>query len=150
MLWEQEPLCHCKEWLKDESIIKSVEGRTFVPLVNSAKHLHAELDITMLRPGQPGAIIGCGGDIDNRLKTLFDALRYPKDKNELQQQPDASWPIEEPFYCLLEDDILITKVGVEVDRLLNSPAPNETEVLLLIKVTIRATVATWGNAGVRN
>ncbi len=54
----------------------------FIPLITSRLHLIAQLDIVLLRPGPPGAIVTQGGDVDNRLKTLFDALRMPK-ANEL-------------------------------------------------------------------
>jgi hypothetical protein len=41
------------------------------------------LKITLLRPEEPGAIILQSGDIDNRLKTLFDALSVPAQPNQL-------------------------------------------------------------------
>lgn len=53
------------------------------------------------------------GDIDNRLKTLFDALRLPNQTNELVGYDNPA-PDENPFFCLLEDDSLITHVSVEL------------------------------------
>ena len=53
---------------------------------------------------------------------------------------------EQPFYCLLEDDNLITKVTVITDRLLE-PAVNSNEVLLLICVNIHATQLINKNMG---
>jgi hypothetical protein len=55
-------------------------------------------------------------DINNRLKTLFDALRVPK-KQEIQK----SWAPttdERPLHCLLYDDQWITRVNVETAQLL--------------------------------
>ena len=57
-----------------------------------------------------------GGDIDNRIKVLFDALRMPLNKSELRGQAPAK--DEDPFYCLLQDDNQITEVKITTDRLL--------------------------------
>lgn len=96
----------------------------------------------MLRPEEPGNLITAGGDIDNRLKTLLDALRYPKNANEIPVDvlPDVD---ENPFHCLLEDDNLITGLSVTTDRLLQPAGPNAVE--LLIAVQINPTVMTHGN-----
>jgi hypothetical protein len=49
--------------------------------IHSADHdcagAQAELDVLLLAANLPGALIRRGGDIDNRLKTLFDALSVP-------------------------------------------------------------------------
>jgi len=55
-----------------------VDGVTFIPIVYEALFLVANLDILFLRPEEPGKIVTQGGDLDNRIKTLFDALRVPK------------------------------------------------------------------------
>jgi hypothetical protein len=74
----------------------------FVPLVREQLSLLCSLDILFLRPDVPGKAIQSSGDIDNRLKTLFDALRMPQNDTELG--PYASpGEGEEPFYCLLEE-----------------------------------------------
>ena len=65
------------------SLIKSINGQQFLPLVNSKLHAVAELDITLLRPEPHGRLVTQGGDIDNRIKTLLDALKVP-DKNQAQ------------------------------------------------------------------
>jgi hypothetical protein len=49
-------------------------GYDFVPLVSSELRLVCTLDILLLRREEPGGVIQGGGDLDNRLKTLFDAL----------------------------------------------------------------------------
>src|SRR5260370_4032616 len=80
----------------------------FVPLVRERVSLLCSLDILFLRSDIPGGVVA-SADIDNRLKTLFDALRMPGNVNELggHMTPD---PDKEPFYCLLEDDKLISRV----------------------------------------
>lgn len=90
-------------------------GFNFLPLVTAELKLSCWLDILFLRRQPPGELWQ-GGDIDNRLKTLFDCLQIP-DANQGYESltPDAG---ETPFYCLLEDDRLISKITVETDRLL--------------------------------
>jgi hypothetical protein len=132
------------------SLVFERQGVEFAPLVSTKLHLHAHLDILFLRPGGPGALIRQGGDIDNRLKTLFDALTIP-DANQLAAAPPAA-PIEapwgpSPFFCVLEDDALITRVSVETDRLLKADVGGvgESRVLLVINVTLRASQLTFNN-----
>jgi hypothetical protein len=115
------------------------DGFNWLPLVTEANGLICKLDILMLREGQPGHVLY---DIDNRLKTLFDALRRAKSSNELgratklgQQTPAAE---EDPFYVLLEDDNLITHVGITTDVLLQPvpQVPPDIAVRLIIDVTV--------------
>jgi hypothetical protein len=110
----------------------------FVPLVTRDLNVSfCGLEILFLRPDSPGAILK-SGDIDNRLKTLFDALRMPSGKDELggYNFPDDT---EKPFYCLLEDDCLITKVSVETDMLLEpiGGAFDVNDARIVISVTVQ-------------
>jgi hypothetical protein len=119
-----------------DGLTKIVGDYTFLPLTSSAREEVAELRITMLRPQVgPGYIIGEGGDIDNRLKTLFDSMRMPDKPSEI---PSRERPAEDenPFFCLLENDILITGLSVRADRLLESGQP-DSFVKLIIEVSIR-------------
>jgi hypothetical protein len=75
-----------------------------------------------------------GGDLDNRLKTLFDALSVP---NPDQIVDDKT--IDDPIHCLLEDDSLITKIDVDSQRLLSRPNASKHEVQLIIEVDVRVT-----------
>lgn len=111
-------------------------GFRFVPLVTEGYALACELDILFLRRDAPGKVITQGGDIDNRIKVLFDALRMPKNCSELANaKPEAD---EDPFFVLLEDDALITKISVTTDRLL-SPILNggKHDVHLIIGVRVK-------------
>src|SRR5439155_16785100 len=90
--------------------------------------------ILLLRRDMPGNLIANGGDIDNRLKVLFDGLRLTRNREELGgATPQAD---EDPFYCLLEDDKLITEVRITTDRLLRpvSALGNIHDVVLVIHV----------------
>ena len=70
----------------------------------------------------------------------------PKVEAEL---PDGDLPNREenPFFCLLENDALITKICVKTDRLLESPT-SDSHVHLLIAVKTKGTVGTWFNIGI--
>jgi hypothetical protein len=105
--------------------------------------MYAGLEIDFLRPGPPGSLLTSGGDIDNRLKTLFDALRVPK-ASEIPSG-DAPGPAEEPLHCLLEDDALIGSLAVGTDRFLDTDDPKE--VLLLIRVETHLTRIGYGTIG---
>ena len=118
-------------------------GFNFVPLVTSNLNLICGLDILFLRPDRPGGLIWAG-DIDNRLKTLFDLLRIPEANERYSDRTPG--PDEKPFFCLLEDDKLITKISVETDQLLQFVTPTEemSEVRLVITVRLRPYEPTLG------
>ena len=105
-----------------------------MPLVSQFFMVACSLNILFLRREGPGSLVKSGGDIDNRLKVLFDALRMPQTCDEVCGE--APTPGEEPFYCLLEDDRLISKVTVETNWLLTPLEPNEhiNDVHLIIGV----------------
>jgi hypothetical protein len=113
----------------------NVGRANFVPLVRNSMALVCHLDILFLRKEEPGKLVQKGGDLDNRIKTLFDGLRMPK-RDELRF---ASDPIESPFHCLLEDDALITGFRVTTGHLLTRPNGNIKEVRLVIDVTVKVT-----------
>jgi hypothetical protein len=114
----------------------SVGGRSFVPLVRKSLALTCELDILFLRNDAPGSVVtASGGDLDNRIKTLFDGLTVPNAPNALDAPEAAD---AEPFYCLLEDDKLVSSFSVRTDRLLTAPGESERRVLLVIEVKVTA------------
>lgn len=82
-------------------------GFNFVPLVTYELDLICGLDILFLRPISPGIL--WAGDIDNRIKMLLDALAIPLASDDYSSRNPA--PEEQPFYCLLEQDKLITKLS---------------------------------------
>ncbi|RVD55695.1 hypothetical protein EN828_27075 [Mesorhizobium sp. M2D.F.Ca.ET.185.01.1.1] len=114
----------------------SRDGYRFCPLVTNALGVLCSLSVLFLRADEPGALIQ-SGDIDNRLKTLFDALCMPKDLAQLggYTMPDAG---EDPFYCLLEDDRLINNLAIETDTLLeplgDSFDVNDARLIISVRV----------------
>lgn len=147
MLWGQFPLNQYANWLQPKSktnelsVLKQVGKFTFASLVCKCANSVAELNISLLWPQAPGSIITSGGDIDNRLKTLFDSLKVPSEPNAL---PPGTVPQtgERPFFCLLEDDSLITRVAVHTDRLLEK-TKSPAEVALAISVITRNLMNGW-------
>lgn len=93
-------------------------GFNFVPLVTAEHCLRCSLDILLLRPEEDRFIFR-QGDIDGQVKTLFDALRIPK--NLAEAGGSVPQEDESPFFCLLEDDRLISEVRVITDQLLLLP-----------------------------
>lgn len=119
----------------------------FVPLVLDQYFLLCSVDILFLRRDIPGRVI-YGGDIDNRLKTVIDALRRPLHPNEVKDiEPPAEG--EDPFYCLLEDDKQISHLSVEADTLLDPPLTDEDadyrRARLVITVELRSYYTNWFN-----
>jgi len=85
-----------------------------------------------------------GGDLDNRLKLLFDALRIPKDASELDNsQPEQG--SDGILYCLLEDDRLITRLTIGSKRMLAPDSAEVNYVDLDIDVSLTAVTAMVGN-----
>lgn len=137
-LWSHPPLSEHLYWLSPKvshsfpSVISTVGEFTFASLVHSELSLLAELEVVILKPNNPGAVIQQGGDLDNQLKTLFDALRQPHVTAELP--PDATPDQDEnPFFCLLEDDQLVTRVDLSAYRWLGAPNDSHVHVDMLIR-----------------
>lgn len=148
-LWTHDPLSTHSEYLEPKqpnkiSVLTIQGSRTFAPLITSKLRLTAGLDILMLRPERPGGIVTSGGDIDNKLKTLLDAIGIPTLQQE-QQLVQSTPSNEDVVFTLLEDDQLITRINIETDRLLSAPQPDHVE--LIIRVTTRARQLIYGNIG---
>lgn len=116
-------------------------GTCFLPVVSSALKLRARVDITWFRPEHVGRVIQTG-DIDNRLKTLFDAMQIPPHENQFPPGGIVG-SAESPFCCLLEDDSLISGLNVDTRRMLKPTSTND--VLLLIRVTTQTDEINFGN-----
>ena len=89
---------------------------------------HVELRMRLYRKNQ--GILFEGGDLDNCLKTFFDALQVPKDASRVPNNPEApessqDWP---PIFCLMDDDKLVTKLTIESFKLLTK-IPTEYEAV---------------------
>jgi hypothetical protein len=115
-------------------------GFNFMPLVTGDLCLRCSLDILFLRMEERNYVLQ-GGDIDGRLKILFDSLRMADNASELPAgvKPEND---EEPFFCLLQNDDLISEVRVNADQLLLLPGTKERDkhdVYLQIAVSLNTT-----------
>jgi hypothetical protein len=119
----------------------------FVSLVSKKLHMVCDLDVLFLRRENPGSVVKSGGDIDNRVATLFDALRKPHRENELPANDKPAGAEEIPFLCLLEDDSLVTGISVRTERLLTPPGGEPSDVHLVIGVTVKVTELTYMTLG---
>src|SRR5258708_4269147 len=147
-LWNQPPLSADATLLQPRaqgvySLLRPFAGFSFAPLVTEEMNVIAELQVTLMRPEPPGNLLTHGGDIDNRLKTLFDALTMPRHANALP--PDAAPSLDQtPFFCVLEDDNLVTSVSVRTEQLLESGL-DLSLVDVAISVATNVTRHTMGN-----
>ena len=84
LLWEDDSMKTLKEFVnRDEGkyFVKVINNIKFIPLIT--KNFYAELDIIMLEPGRQWTSLFSKGDLDNKIKTLLDALRVPNNEQEL-------------------------------------------------------------------
>jgi hypothetical protein len=117
----------------------TVAGIGFYPLVYRKRFLTCELAVDLLRRERPWDV-DHGGDLDNRIKVIFDALRIPHHRDEIPS--DAS---EKDMLCLLEDDALITTFSISTSPFLEAVNPSERQdaVDLRIRVSIRSQSGHW-------
>ncbi len=111
-------------------------GRSFLPLVRERLSLNCRLKILFLRKEAAGRVYQ-GGDLDNRIKTLLDALSVPQHPENVFHDADVA----DPVLCVLEDDTLVTGIDVQTERLLSGRSNSEHETRLIIEVDVRVTDA---------
>lgn len=123
-----------------------IGGYRFVPLVRADWSLLCSIHVLFLRRDFPGSVIQAG-DIDNRMKTIIDALRMPRHLNELAGNESPA-DGEDPFFVLMEDDNLVSHFTVEADTLLEPSTgdlTNQRRAHLVITVDIRPFYVTTFN-----
>ncbi len=124
------------------------DGYRFVPLVCEDFWLLCSLDILFLRRDFRAGVIHAG-DLDNRVKTLIDTLRMPKGANELKGHETPATG-EDPFFCLLQDDNLVTALSVQSGMLLDPRIDRDGgdgRVKLVISVELKPDDVTMFNLG---
>jgi hypothetical protein len=136
-------LRHPEEANGNYALLERRGKAVFAPLISKRNDLLCELDVVFLRQQAAGQLIGEGGDIDNRVKTLLDALSVPPPAQaELFSDADVSTKL----FCLLQDDSLVTRVSVETDRLLRQ-TQNRHDLVAIVQVSVRASRVTYGTLG---
>ena|ERR1700686_1567264 len=122
----------------------------FRPIVTTAHFLVAQLEVTLLQRGDPGSVIHRGGgDLDNRVKTLFDSLGIPNNEQLAGLPPAPADFLEHAvptpeIYVLLEDDVRITRLEVKTEKLLQPGPANDVRIVMV--VTVRPTRVTPENS----
>lgn len=114
---------------------RDIDGTRFRFIVSRVLNQRCDLHITVLY-GSDQATAYQTGDIDNRVKTLLDALRT-RSSAELLKAPaiaDSSTGYAE---VLLEDDSLVSSLSIRTEHGLDMPR-DRNAVWVLIRVTIRA------------
>jgi len=120
------------------SSLRELAPFVFVPLLTEQLKVVAEVEITIMRPEPPGGLITQGGDIDNRIKTLLDALTMPRHRNALPKdaRPAAD---QQLFFCLLEDDNMVTSLSVRTEQLLETLGdPSEVDLTIRVQPRVLA------------
>jgi hypothetical protein len=118
---------------------RRLAGYRFVPMITRVMEAYCHLRILLRRPIRPGTIVYSGGDLDGRLKTLFDALAMPPQLQDLPEQITGS---DDLCLCLLEGDELITGLSIDSEEWASAPSSLHAEVD--ITVTIRAVTLMYG------
>jgi hypothetical protein len=101
-----------------------VDGKEFYAIARTDLRLKCELQIEMHVNHDIATVVGNAGDLDNRLKTLFDA-------------PDV-----DSCCCLLENDVIITSLQVEMFRNTASPL-NASPDHVRLNIRVRLEPAAW-------
>ena len=127
----------------ESKVLQRVGPFEFIPLVARETNVFASLEVVMLRPEPDGKIFERSGDIDNRLKTLMDALKVP---NESSALPEDAAPLadESPFVCVLEDDSLVTSIDIQTAHWLEPEAQDSDNVVLLLRFRTELTGFRFG------
>ena len=109
----------------------------FVPLVTREDRFLCVVEIMLLRPAPASSAVYQKGDLDGQIATLFGSLAVPR---HLEQLKGNETPLngEDPFYCLLEDDSLISGITVETGVLLEETrdgiADNAARAVIRVRV----------------
>jgi hypothetical protein len=136
---------HRRRFLEDKSAsVRDTEFLVF-PIVTKAEHLVCALDITLYRHDKPGSFVGPSGDLDNRLKVLFDAMTIP---NASQLDGLAPEQGERPLFCLLEDDALIVDLRIKAVQLWTTVDSNEEKRDFKVAVNVKVSSTEFAGYGV--
>jgi len=114
-----------------------VGNSTYIPFITEKMKTRCSLYIRVFRGlRQYNPVLG-NVDLDNRIKTLIDALRAP------QQVGESKGNDGYVRYVLLQDDALIDGITVKSDHYLAEDSDNV--VLAIITADIHLAHATWQN-----
>jgi len=106
-------------WKIENELFQERHGKNFICLAKANLNMYVELSFNFFVPKDTSF-----RDIDNKLKTLCDALKLPDKRKRKEDVPEeikkwAQNKKENPLVCLLEDDDLIYKLSAETDFFLD-------------------------------
>lgn len=146
-LWNTEPLIGSANYIdpqylpNDCYVPRTVKSTEYVPLVSDKLALRASLSVMLYSSDLPGGMLS-HGDIDNRMKTLLDALTVPP----VQQASDN--PVKDGrTFCLLDDDRFVSELTIRNERLLTLDVGSR-QSLAIIDVKLIAARALMCNVGI--
>lgn len=143
-LWEREEFARSRaEGNESNRQSTTVSGRVYRPLIIRNRHVEIDLSVLLLRRDHPASLVFSGGDIDNRIKTLFDALQPPQSVQESGEVDARDGDDRQDLFTLVEDDRIITGLAVQSERWLSPGDPEE--VLVVLGVSLKITKATYEN-----
>jgi hypothetical protein len=142
-LWSTDPVLSNEFKDKLYNFTTERKGGKFINLINRRLSLYGKLNILLLRPAPRGSIIQ-SGDLDNRFKTIFDALSMPTESQIESMRKDNIEKFNDTIYCVVEDDQLIQhSINLEDYQLLENVPDNEVE--LIIKIDLKCAKTTLNN-----
>lgn len=123
-----------------ETICITENNFRWLPLITEKMAWECDIHVLYLRNGARGSVLN-ESDIDNRIKTLLDALKMPK-RGEIHKD-ESPTEDEKPFYVLFDDDKVISRLSVETDTLLSpTGVDDQIDSRLVIKVKAKPYYAT--------
>jgi hypothetical protein len=149
-LYECEPLkshkVNCEPGSSDGyfKTYVNVEERSYSALVNPSIEAVCQLSVTFFEAEGTLSVASQIGDVDNKTKTLLDALRLPQ-KTDIPKIPHS----QETIHCLLFDDALLWGVDIKRRRLLDSSLGNgktftQIDVQILPRAILSDSVGLFG------
>jgi len=120
--------------LSESSERVTIGAFTFQPIICRRHKLRCKIDLVIFSRDPFGSVIQ-NADLDNRLKTLFDALRPPRSIDELPKG-DVPGDDESLFWTLLQDDSLITDLSVRSEILYTPLQRDERRSDIEMNITI--------------
>ncbi|AVX02568.1 hypothetical protein MXMO3_00019 [Maritalea myrionectae] len=134
-LWGQPPFGVLKKWedtgfeANAPNFIKAVGGIKYVPFFDLPKiGIAVSLDITLLsgEPNNAPQLIS-KGDLDNRIKSIIDALHPPQKDNLSGSEKELN-----RIYCLMGDDEAVKELTATTRPFLASE--NHDDAFVLVEV----------------
>ncbi len=126
-LWGRNQLSFLKDWVDTgfaggaPDFRRRHGKRTYLPIVSEAIYLRARLNVRLLSGLDQHQPSYAKGDIDNRVKSLLDALSAPTQASRIP----AAAPFRDTI-CFMSDDSLVDELTVSTAPLLAVGNPGVT------------------------